>query len=67
MVKSRINPEKITYKEERSIDEEDIGSESSLYEYKIFGKDVVIATGKEKYNYSNYNVVYFPLYLIFRN
>jgi len=64
MVKSQLNPDKINYKEEQNIDDEDIGAESSLYEYKLFGKDIIIAIGKEKYTYSNYDIVYFPIYLI---
>jgi hypothetical protein len=64
MVKSRINPENINYKEDRRIDEEDIGTEASLYEYEYNKLNIVIALGKEKYTYSKYNVIYFPIYLI---
>jgi predicted NAD-dependent protein-ADP-ribosyltransferase YbiA (DUF1768 family) len=65
MVKSKLRPEDITYKEARNIDEEDIGKEASLYEYELkSGKTIIIALGKEKYTYSKYEVIYFPIYLI---
>jgi hypothetical protein len=67
MVKSRINPENINYKEDRTIDEEDIGTEASIYEYEYNKINIIIALGKEKYTYSKYNVIYFPIYLIVDN
>jgi hypothetical protein len=65
MVKSKLRPENIEYKEIKTIDEEDIGQEASLYEYESkTGITIVIALGKEKYTYSKYEIIYFPIYLI---
>lgn len=64
MVKSLLDKEHITYKEDRSIDEEDVGHSSSLYEYDLYDQTIEIALGREKYTYSNYNVIYYPIYLI---
>jgi hypothetical protein len=64
MVKSIIKPNDIQYKEMKNMDEEDIDYASTMYEYSLYGKDLTIALGKEKYTYSSYNVVYYPIYLI---
>lgn len=64
MVKSRLYPDKITYKEDSILDEEDVGYASASYEFIIHGEPVIIALGKEKYTYSRYDVVYYPIYLI---
>lgn len=64
MVKSNINPEKVDYKENREIDDEDVGFASSLYQYEIYDKTIEIALGKAKYTFANYNITYYPLYLI---
>lgn len=65
MVKSKLQPDNITYKEDKQIDDEDEGYAATLYEYTIYDMPLVIALGKEKYTYSsNYNVVYYPIYLI---
>ena len=71
MVKSKIYPEEIIYKEDKTIDDEDIGYASTLYSYTIFGIPLEIALGKEKYKTSSsisssqkHDVVYYPIYLI---
>ena len=63
MVKSIIN-ESIQYKESRQVDEEDLGYSSQIYGYDLFNKRIEFVTGKEKYLFTNKNVIYFPLYLI---
>ena len=67
MVKSKINPEKVHYKELKEIDNEDIGYASSIYELELYDNLVEIALGKEKYTYSNYDIIYYPIYLILGN
>jgi protein-tyrosine-phosphatase len=65
MVKSKLRPDNIEYKEIKDIDEEDVGLEASLYEYETkYGITIVIALGKEKYTYSKYEIIYFPIYLV---
>jgi predicted NAD-dependent protein-ADP-ribosyltransferase YbiA (DUF1768 family) len=64
MVKSDLHPDKINYNENKSVDDEDIGHSSSLYELVLFGIPIQVGIGKEKYTYSAHNVVYYSLYLI---
>jgi hypothetical protein len=64
MVKSKIHKDKINYKEFKTVDEEDIGHSSTLYEYDYNGNLITFALGKEKYTYSSEDVIYYPLYLI---
>jgi len=65
MVKSILRPTNINY-DSKTVDfEEDVGLESSRYEYEINPSLIfVISLGKEKYTYSKYDVVYFPIYLM---
>ena len=69
MVKSIIYPD-IIYKEDVLIDDEDIGYDTTMYDYSIYGISIIIVLGKAKYTYANnskypkYNIVYFPIYLV---
>jgi predicted NAD-dependent protein-ADP-ribosyltransferase YbiA (DUF1768 family) len=64
MVKSKINSS-IEYNVRREIDSADIGYESSIYPFRLYEKEVEIALGKPKYEFSSkYGVVYFPVYLV---
>jgi len=65
MVKSGLRPSDINYDEVKKIDDEDVGVESTLYEYEMLpGLMIHIALGKEKYTYSKHEIVYFPIYLV---
>ena len=64
MVKSKINPENINYKESKELDDNDIGHASSVYEYNIHGKDIEIVLGKQNTTYSKYDIVFYPVYLV---
>jgi predicted NAD-dependent protein-ADP-ribosyltransferase YbiA (DUF1768 family) len=64
MVKSKIQPEKVYYKESKEIDDEDIGEEQAVYSHTLFGKKIEIALGKQNYSFSSHNIIYFPIYLI---
>jgi len=66
MVSSRINPN-VIFKEHKTIDSEDSGHQSPLYDLTVWGKTVVIALGKPKFTYSNQNIVYYPIYLVSLN
>ena len=66
MVSSRINP-KIKYIEVNTIDTEDAGHISSIYEIELFDILVAIVLGKPKYTYSQHDVVYYPVYVISNN
>lgn len=61
MVQSKIKP-KIEYTEIRTIDDEDIEYETSVYEAEILDKRVVIALGKPKSEH--FEITYCPVYLI---
>ena len=63
MVSSKINKD-INYVETKTIDPEDNGYNSTLYEIYIDNKPVVIALGKQKYTFSSKNVLYYPIYLV---
>lgn len=63
MVSSKLN-DTINYKENRTIDEGDMGYSSAIYEMEIEDRPVKFILGKQKYTYSNKNVLYYPIYLL---
>lgn len=63
MVSSKLN-DSVQYKESKSVDSEDKGYLSSLYEMKIHGEYIEFALGKQKYTYSGKNILYFPIYMV---
>lgn len=67
MVLSKIN-NKVSYKETKTVDEEDVGHASPIYSMPIFNTDVAIVLGKPKYQFaSTKEVVYYPIYLLSKN
>jgi len=66
MVSSEINP-KIKYIEVKTIDAEDAGHTSSIYEIELFDILVAVVLGKPKYTFSQHDVVYYPVYVISKN
>ena len=63
MVKSQLNND-VIYKEGTDIDDEDEGYASTRYEYTYLKIPLEIVLGKEKYTYSKYDVIYYPVYLV---
>ena len=63
MVVSKIN-NVINYTEQKKLNAEDIEHNATTYETEIFGLDIVIAIGKEKYSFIEKDVIYFPIYFI---
>jgi hypothetical protein len=63
-MKSKINPNKISYSESKKLDDGDLGFDSTLYDFELFGVPVQIALGKESYAFSKYDVVFYSIYLI---
>jgi len=64
---SIINPE-VTYREAKTIDEEDIGYKSQVYELDIeSGITITVVIGKPKYIYTDKNIIFFPIYAIHRS
>ena len=66
MVKSTID-ENILYDETKIIDPEDKGHTSSVYSIEIEKEDIEVAIGKEKYTYSQKNIISYPIYFILNN
>lgn len=64
MVKSKINSEKVNYNESKEYDEEDIGITSTIYSYFLYDIPIEVALGREKYTYAQYDIIYYPIYLI---
>ena len=64
MVKSVIYPE-IIYDESKSVDNDDLYHASSRYNYTLYKKKIEIVLGKPRYTYSKYDVLYYPIYLVF--
>jgi predicted NAD-dependent protein-ADP-ribosyltransferase YbiA (DUF1768 family) len=66
MVSSKLN-DAINYKENRAIEDGDMGSSSVVYEMEIEDRPVKFVLGKQKYTYSGKNVLYYPIYLLNEN
>ena len=64
---SIINPE-VTYRESKTIDEEDIGYKSQVYELDTDeGYTLAVVIGKPKYIYTDKNIIFFPIYAVHRS
>lgn len=63
MVSSLINSQ-VEYKETRTVDPEDIGHQTAIYELDVFDKPMIIAIGKPKYTFSNKKIVFYPIYAV---
>jgi predicted NAD-dependent protein-ADP-ribosyltransferase YbiA (DUF1768 family) len=64
MVKSKIEPI-IDYPEDKTVDDDDLEHPSARYKYKVHNIDIEIVLGVIRHTYSKYNVVYYPIYLVF--
>ena len=65
MVLSKIN-NKVSYKEIKKLDPSDINKESELYQIVAKDVDIIIALGNAKHM-KEYNITYFPIYLVKEN
>jgi predicted NAD-dependent protein-ADP-ribosyltransferase YbiA (DUF1768 family) len=65
---SLINPE-VTYRESETIDDEDLGYKSQVYELDLVsgGNAISVAIGKPKYIYTDKNIIFFPIYAVQRS
>lgn len=66
MVSSKLN-DLINYKENRTIEDGDLGTSSVVYEMEIEDRPIKFVLGKQKYTYSGKNVLYYPIYLLNEN
>lgn len=65
MVLSKIN-NKVSYKELKQIDPSDINKEAELYQIIAKDVDIIIALGNAK-QLKEYNITYYPIYLVKEN
>ena len=65
MVLSKIN-NKVSYKELKKLDPSDINKEAELYQIVAKEVDIIIALGNAK-QLKEYNITYFPIYLVKEN
>ena len=64
---SIINPE-VTYRESKTINEEDIGYKSQVYELDTDeGNTIAVVIGKPKYTYTDKNIIFFLIYAVHRS
>uniref|UniRef100_A0A6C0HIE0 OTU domain-containing protein n=1 Tax=viral metagenome TaxID=1070528 RepID=A0A6C0HIE0_9ZZZZ len=66
MVSSKLN-DSINYKENRTIEDGDLGASSVVYEMEIEDRAINFVLGKQKYTYAGKNVLYYPIYLLNEN
>ncbi len=64
-LKSKIDKTKqVEYYELRTLNQDDIKYETTIYETDILGKTVAICLGRANYLFQYKNIVYFPIYLM---
>jgi predicted NAD-dependent protein-ADP-ribosyltransferase YbiA (DUF1768 family) len=63
MVNSKLNSS-INYKENKTIDSEDLKYNTNAYDSEILGIPLEFALGKEKYTYMSKNIIYYPIYVL---
>ena len=66
MVISSIN-NKINYNETKSIHQDDVDHETSIFNGDIYGKKIAFVLGKPKFDYITNNIIYFYIYLVKNN
>jgi hypothetical protein len=63
MVLSKLD-NKISYLENKTIDENDKGRDVTMYQLELFNIKVVIALGEIKFTYIDNNILFAPVYLV---
>lgn len=66
MVISKIDPS-IHYNEIKSVDIKDLEKEVDMYQTYIDNTEVIIALGQPQNKYEEFNILYFPVYLVKSN
>jgi len=61
--KSKIN-DLVEYEELKGLDKQDKQFEASTYDMELYDTNVTIALGKPKEEFKEYNIIYFPIYLV---
>ena len=63
MVQSVLVPG-VSYPEDRTLDKEDLGTDTAVFEIEVLGVSAEIAVGQGKYAFIDQNLVFYPVYLI---
>jgi predicted NAD-dependent protein-ADP-ribosyltransferase YbiA (DUF1768 family) len=66
MVSSKLNND-VNYPENKSIDPEDKGLKTIMYEIDLLDVPIVIVLGNAKYTFSKKGIIYYPFYVISDN
>ena len=66
MVSSKLNNE-VNYPENKSIDPEDKGLKTIMYEIELLDVPIIIVLGNAKYTFSKKGIIYYPFYVISDN
>jgi len=66
MVSSRLHND-VNYPENKSIDPEDKGLKTIMYEIEVLDVPIVIVLGNAKYTFSKKGIIYYPFYVISDN
>lgn len=66
MVSSKLNND-VNYHENRSIDPEDKGLKTIMYEIEIMDIPIVIVLGNVKYTFAKKGIIYYPFYVVSDN
>ena len=63
MALSQIS-DKIIYKEDKKLYDDDVGFNASMYKIDIYNLEIIVALGDIKYDYISDGILYAPIYLI---
>jgi predicted NAD-dependent protein-ADP-ribosyltransferase YbiA (DUF1768 family) len=66
MVLSKIS-KKVSYPELKSVNPDDLQTESNLYQIEVNDIEIIIAVGRTKHDFEDKNIYYFPIYLVKSN
>ena len=66
MVLSKID-KNVSYPELKNVDPDDSDKEFNLYQIEVHNIDIIIAVGNSKNTFEEYNIIYFPVYLVKQN
>jgi predicted NAD-dependent protein-ADP-ribosyltransferase YbiA (DUF1768 family) len=66
MVSSKLNND-VNYPENKSIDPEDKGLKTIMYEIELLDVPILIVLGNAKYTFSKKGIIYYPFYVISDN
>jgi predicted NAD-dependent protein-ADP-ribosyltransferase YbiA (DUF1768 family) len=66
MVLSKINSA-VSYPELKTVDTNDLKTEANLYQIEVHNVEIIIAVGNSKNTHEEFNILFFPIYLVKHN